>query len=278
MLKQDVYTLLCHRDMDMASVTLPNILKFLHADQKLVIFDDGSFTKTDINWCLSLSEKIEVMTFSDRNSLVIKELENLPNCLKYREELPFSFKLLDIPLIARKRYYRFTYTDADILYLKSCDQYFSRDINTYLKTDAIKISVKLQKVFMKYRWRVPYKFNAGYFSFDLHKFDLDFLEYYLGLPDIRNTPWLSEQTAWALLFARSGNSYCPDENQFICREKFDGPIENTLAIHLIGKENKNKYKDWAEPVGNVDMEVKFYKSRNVTKLDWIKKTAARLFS
>ncbi|HEV7329741.1 MAG TPA: hypothetical protein VGN63_01775 [Flavisolibacter sp.] len=278
MLKQDVYTLLCHRDMDMASVTLPKILKFLKADQKLIIFDDDSFTTTDINWCLSLSEKVEVITFSDRNSIVSEELKNYPNCLKYRRELPLAFKLLDIPIIAKKGGNRFTFTDTDILYLKNCEHYFSRDVNTYLKTDSIKISVRLQHVFMKYKWRVPFKFNSGYFSFDLHEFDLDFLEYYLGLSDIRNTPWLSEQTAWALLFARSGNSYCPDENQFICREKFDGPSESTLAIHLIGKENKYKYENWAEPVGDVDMEAKFYKSRNVTKLDWIKKTAARLFT
>lgn len=275
---QNIYTLLCHRDIKMAEITLPKILSFLSPGQKLYVFDDGSFTKEDAEWCASLSDSIVIKELSGRNEQIQDLLAKYPNCLNYRKEFPLAFKLLDIPLIAGKTSERITFTDADIIYLKGCNGYFNRGINTYLRTDAVKLSVKLQHVFFKYNWKVPFCFNSGYFSFDLNGFDLDFLEYYLGLPDVRNIRWLSEQTAWALLFGRAGKSFCPDIGQFVCRESFQGPVASTLAIHLIGL-TKKYVQDWSNPVAPGTEEIpRFMESRNVTVMDWVKKNAERFTS
>jgi hypothetical protein len=275
-MQQTVYTLLCQRDLPMAQVTLPGILKALEPKQKFVIFDDGTFTPDTIGTLSGLSAQIQIITKADREELITEKLSKYKNCLQYRSEFPLAFKMLDIPLIAMGEATRFTFTDSDIIYRKNCESYFKRDVNTFLKTDAIKLSVKLSQGLLKYKWKMPMRFNSGYFSFGLKDFDLDFIEHYLGLPDVRNMPWLSEQTCWALLFGRAGQSFCPKENEFICQEVFDGPKDDTLAIHLIGKL-KNKYEDWS--IIDTDtrsvIEPGFQKSRNITMLDWVQKSARR---
>ncbi|MEO6546443.1 MAG: hypothetical protein ABIN94_00525 [Ferruginibacter sp.] len=275
-INQDVYTLLCHKDMPMAAITVPLIMRSLNPDQKFIICDDGSFDAGDIEKLSGISSSIRIITKQERDGYVLEIIGNRPNSLKYRKEFPLAFKLFDIPILARQESSRFTYTDSDIIYVKNSKAYFNRQLNTYLQTDAIKLSLKLQAGLLKYNWNIPLRFNSGYFSFDPVDYDADFLEYYLGLPDIRNIPWLIEQTAWALLFGKAGESYSPNPNQFICRENFDGPTDETLAIHLIAGL-KNKYTEWA-PQENITtgIQPQFNLSRNITKWDWVVKSVKRV--
>lgn len=261
----------------MALITLPKILYFLNPGQQLIVLDDGTLTEESVDTIHQLSDSTKVITRKQREEFIVSAIGNRPNCLKYREEFPLAFKLIDVPLSLEGANSRFTFTDTDIIYLKNSGEYFGRESNTYLRTDAIKLSVKLQNAIMKYKWRIPFKFNSGFFSYEAKDFDLDFVEYYLGLPDIRHYPWLSEQTCWALLFARSGASSCPLEEQFVCREDFGGPTPETLAIHLIGPL-KGKLGDWSkqEPVqGSEYPYPEFEASRDVTLLDWTKKSIRR---
>ena len=275
---QPVYTLLCKRDLPMAMATLPRIITFLSPGQKLIVADDGSFDQDTIEKVSQVSEQIQVILLKEREEVIMQMLKGLPNCLRYRNEFPLAFKLLDIPLLAQKENARFTFTDSDIIYLKNCHSYFNQNVNTYLKTDAIKLSVKLQNGLLKYKWKLPLRFNSGYFSFNTSQYDLEFIEYFLGLPDVRNSPWLSEQTCWSLLFGRSGVSFCPLENEFVCRENFAGPKSDTYAVHLIGNL-KNCVTEWSKDLLTPDEIARmprFDKSRNVTLVDWLKKTASRL--
>jgi hypothetical protein len=277
MMPQNVYTLLCERDMPMAMLTLPYIINAIQPQQQLHIFDDGSFTASSIEKLQSLSDRIKVITLKERNERIVEKLGRYENCIKYRSEFPLAFKMLDIPLIAKEAGNRFIFTDSDIIYLKNCDAYFQRDVNTYLKTDAIKLSVKLSRALLNYNWKIPLRFNSGYFSFGLDDYDLEFVNYYLGLPNVRHMPWLSEQTCWALLFGRAGKSYCPKENEFVCRENFIGPQPDTLAVHLIGNLKK-EVNEWAIIKGANKTEgiyPKFELSRNINLLDWVQKSARR---
>lgn len=185
---QQTFTLLCHRDMPMAMITLPKIIHFLEPSQNLVIVDDGSLTVEDIFTLKKLSPIVRIITRHEREDYILDAIGNRPNCKQYREEFPLAFKLIDIPLLAGKDSHRYTFTDTDIIYLKNCKNYFNQCVNTYLRTDAIKLSVKLQNAFLKYKWEIPLRFNSGYFSYDTRSFDLDFIEYFLGLPDVRNSP------------------------------------------------------------------------------------------
>ncbi|WP_158453777.1 hypothetical protein [Pontibacter korlensis] len=244
----------------------------------MYVIDDGSFTEKNVKQILQLSPSVRVISRKEREDFVLEKIGNRPNCKKYREDFPLSFKLLDIPLIASKESPRYTFTDSDIIYLKNCQRYFNQQENTYLKTDSIKLSVKLRNGLLKYKWAIPVRFNSGYFSYDTRNFDLDFIEYYLGLSDVRNSPWLSEQTCWALLFGKSGPSYCPSEVQFICQENCSGPKASTLAVHLIGGL-KGKVHEWSiqeEQISLTSINPIFESSRNVTLVDWAQKSAKRI--
>ncbi|WP_374166796.1 hypothetical protein [Arcticibacter sp. MXS-1] len=277
-MKQDVYTLLCERDMGMALVTLPRVIGFLGQDQRLIVMDDGSLTEKSASIVKSLSDKVEVIGRKEREDMILSEISGFPHCMKFREEYAPAFKLIDIPILAGKEERtRFCYTDSDIIYLRNCEDYFRRDVNTYLRTDGIKISVKLSKVFFKYKWSIPYKFNSGYFSYDCSGYDLDLIEYFVSRPDVRNVPWVIEQTGWGLVFGASGPFYSPNEDQFVCREQFEGPKPDTLAIHLIANL-KGKVDEWANTPQQQEAAATpdFQLSRSVSFFDWAKKSAKRV--
>lgn len=276
-MKQPLFTLICHRDIEMALVTLPKIYNFLEDPSSFNIMDDGSLTEDDISLIKKAMPLATILLRSEREAFILKKLENYPNCKKYREEFPLGFKLLDVPILANQVAERFTFTDSDIIYLKNCENYFTQEVNTHLRTDAIKISVKLQHALLKYHWKIPYQFNSGYFSFGLKDYDLDFIETYLGLQEVRNMPWLIEQTCWGLLYGRAGISVTPLKDQFACQENFEGPTKETLAIHLIA--NLKKYYNVWGANGNAALndfnKPTFQNSRNVTYYDWFKKIAKR---
>jgi len=273
---QPVYTLLCKRDLEMALITLPRIVQFLSPEQEFIVVDDGSFDKVTTDRVREISTQIKVIVREEREEIIVSQLANYPNCRKYRNEYGPAFKLLDIPLLAKETHTRFCYTDSDIIYIKNCEDYFNRNENTYLRTDAIKLSVKLSKALFKYKWAIPYKFNSGYFSFDCKDYDLDLIEYFVSRDDVRNISWVTEQTGWALQFGQSGAAYCPNEEQFVCREHFDGPTTETLAIHLIANL-KGKVQEWSKQNDNKSEAIKpnFEKSRNVSLSDWVQKSVKR---
>jgi hypothetical protein len=276
---QTVYTQICERDMEMALRTLPTILKFIHPSQKLVIIDDGSLSADSAATIAALADNVILKVKKDRDAMVLEALKGKPNCIKYRNEHPLSFKLLDIPIMARQESPRFTYTDSDIIYFNSCEDYFTRDVNTFLRTDAVKLSFRLQDGLLKHRWKIPYKFNSGYFSFDTAHYDLDFIEHFLGIPEARSTLWLLEQTCWSFLFERAGIAYCPAEDEFICKENYSGPEPKSLAIHMIGNNDKKVVsKEWTKPEQMkkvMPAKPRFERSRNVTLIDWVLKSAQR---
>ena len=276
-MNQPVYTLICHRDIEMALVTLPKIYNFLESPNNFFIFGDGSLTQQDVDLLKAVMPLATINLKSEREEFIKEKLKNYPNCLKYRDKHPLTFKLLDVPIMAGLNHNRFTFTDSDIIYLKNCEDYFNQDRNTHLTTDGIKISVKLQHALLKYNWKIPFQFNSGYFSFGLKDYDLDFIEYFLGLKKITNMPWLFEQTCWGLLFSSAGKSHVPNKNQFACEENFSGANNETLAIHLIA-DLKKHYKEWSSEHQNevsIFTGVKFHQSRNINYLDWAKKVIKR---
>ncbi|MEN0045656.1 MAG: hypothetical protein AAF806_01220 [Bacteroidota bacterium] len=270
-----IYTLLCERDYEVARCTLPLLVEFLEEQQKLFILGDGSLSSSSIDGLSEISEKIKIITLQERNESILDQLHHYPNCIAYRNKFPLAYKLLDLALMNQQNANtRFTFTDSDIIYVRNCKNYFQQNRDVYLRTDQIKLSIRLQHALLKYRWKIPYKFNSGYFSYDAKNFDLDFMEYYLGLPEINNIPWLTEQTSWALLFGKLSISYYPDESQFVCQEKFEVLKKSTLAVHLIANL-KSKTKEWSEAAKacqNLDQEkLRFSPTRNVTLFDWGRK-------
>jgi len=277
-MESPVYTLLCKRDIDLASVTIPLMLKQFPPGKSLVVLDDGSFGEEDRARIASLGSNVEVCLRAGREESVCDRLKNHPACQRYRREFPLSQKLIDLPLICKEAGHgQFLYTDADILYLAGCRDFFAPVSHVHLRTDAIKLSVKLGRVFFTHHWKIPWRFNAGYFSFPLESYDLDFVEHFLTLPDCRQFPWLIEQTCWAVLFGRLKSALCPDSAQFVCQENFSGPDSNTRAVHLIGslKRRALEWSTMADPHASLP-PARFEPSRGVSYRDWFLKTLGRL--
>lgn len=273
-MSQSVYTLLCERDMQMAKITLPRMLFFCKKKQKIRVVDDGTLSEYSINWLESLSDNIKVIRKSMRDELVLDTINKFPGCMKFRNEYPPSFKIIDIPILAKLESPRFTYSDSDIIYIRNSSKYFELNCDSFIRTDAIKLSVKLSTAFFKYKWKIPFKFNSGFFCYDTNNFDLDIIDYFVSRPDVRNMPWVIEQTAWAILFGKT-SSICPLESEFVCSESFLGPDNKTCAIHLIGNL-KSKFIEWSDfKLEESNFVPSFEKARNINFIDWSKKSFKR---
>jgi hypothetical protein len=273
-----VYTLLCHRDMPMASITLPLLLGFLDESQTLYIIDDGSLLDEDEEIACGWGKNVRVVRRSQREKEIKTKLAGYDACTRYRDEFPLAHKLLDLSLLAQSLGHdHFLYTDSDILYLRDCQGLFRTNANLHLRTDAVKLSVKLSDVFLKFGWEIPYLFNSGFFTYPSGAFDLEFVEYFLAQPDCRHFPWLTEQTCWAVLFGRLPDRLCPDQDQFVCRENFRGPDGETCAVHLIG-DLKKRVGEWSR-LGMVPRNfhtLRFDSSRHVNIVDWMLKVGLRM--
>ena len=277
-MKQNTYTLLCEKDMGMALITIPKLRSFIDNHSSLIIVDDGTLSEKSIEKLKNIAENIIVVTRKERDEIILNKISKYPNICELRNKFAFAFKLIDIPILSLENFEgRYTYTDTDIIYYKNCEAYFTRLENTHLRTDGIKLSIKLQKLLLKYNWKIPYKFNAGYLSFDTKDYDLDFIAGFLKNPDIHNVPWLVEQTCWGLLFSRAGKSFYPNEEEFLCREDLENPTQKANAIHLIGdlKKNLSAWSNYILENQNISNPC-FKLSRNVTLLDWGIKSIKRL--
>lgn len=263
--------------MAMASITIPLLLRWLDNSQALYIIDDGSLLDEDEQTALGWGKNIYLVRRWQRDGEIKAKLAGYSACAQYRQEFPLAHKLIDLPLIAQKAgHHRFLYTDSDILFLRNCLGLLQIDTNLHLRTDAIKLSVKLSDVFLKFGWKIPYRFNSGFFSYPTHEFDLGFVDYFLRKPECRHFAWLTEQTCWAVLFGRLNGVLCPDLDQFVCRENFHAPDINTCAVHLIG-DLKQRVAEWSVPGMFCETfdELRFETSRHVNFSDWILKTADR---
>ncbi len=261
----------------MASITIPLLLRWLDDSQTLYIIDDGSLLDADEETANGWGKNVCVLRRRQREDEIRTKLARYESCTQYREVFPLAHKLLDLPLLAQHAGHdRFLYADSDILFLRGCQGLLQIDTNVHLRTDAVKLSVKLSDVFLKFGWKIPYRFNSGYFSYPAHAFDWDFVEHFLGQPKCRHFTWLTEQTCWAVLFGRLPHVLYPDPEQFVCREDCSGPNSDTRAIHLIG-QLKCHVDEWSvlaseNPTGN---ELRLLASRYVTLNDWLHKSLQR---
>jgi hypothetical protein len=116
-------------------------------------------------------------------------------------------KLFDVPLVGTGD---IAYCDSDILFLRPFRGLFAwpdRQTSLLLMRDAANMyACAPRHLILEPRFRLPQCCNAGLFYCRQSAYDLDFVEWFLGLdlPRYQAAPTLVEQTAWAALGWRSG--------------------------------------------------------------------------
>ncbi len=229
-----VFSLQCHRDLEMALQLLPSLLRRCRDPIELVVHDDGSLTPEDGDRLREALGPIRIVSREEADDLVIPRLAGKDKCLAYRKAHPFGMKLLDPALIAGGP---FALCDGDILFLRDfrgLDRRSELDVDLSCMKDwaSSYMFPFRERWFGAYRTPMADYVNAGLLYCTPKAFDLDYIEWYIGNPDFSYAERLAEQTVWGALAGRARTRYYdPEQVDFPALDP--ARSRDRVALHFI---------------------------------------------
>ena len=199
---QEVHTLICHNDIEMALSCLGSLVKYSADPLRLVFHDDGSLTSED-EYILSKNfASSGVVWRKDADDFMNESLKNYPNCQKFRDENIMALKLFDISLYATDK---IAYCDTDVLFFRPF-----RGLYKFHENESAIFMMDHQEAYSLYPWQllgpnklnIVSRLNAGMLFVKKESFDLEFIEWFLSNVRFRSIPVWIEQTCWAALAYR----------------------------------------------------------------------------
>lgn len=239
MSKLKTFSLLCHRDVELASQCLPSLVRYCRDPIELWGLDDGSLTPDDIEVLQARVPGLSILRRCQIKAEIEARLRDYPLCRKYREWCPWAAKLFDIPLWADEDY---AYIDGDILFLR---EFAGLDngrrcgagivsMHAYANVYSFGLRVRLARGF---GFPLIARFNAGFLFVRRSAFDLDLIERFLHGAQGHDRPSLLEQTAWAVMAAHT-ESGCFNRRQIAFPQMvLDSQRRlkwRPVAIHFLG--------------------------------------------
>lgn len=260
--ERTVRTLIGHRQVDVGLRCLSSLMRYSVEPLSLIIHDDGTLTQEDCDLLTLHLEGAKVLSRGESDGLVLPLLAHHPKCRAYRQRHPLALKLIDMALIEQGE---LAYCDSDILFLKPYTQLFSWPNGM----GAAIFMQDSQEAYSLYPWhirpfgdiKVPRKVNTGLILFRTCQYDLDFVEWFLGRPQLqqvfeKRSHWI-EQTCWAALGWRVG-CYMWNANQLIIANmKMDRVTEETIGIHFVAayRDNLNGFPERSHELPPTDEAV-----------------------
>ena len=228
-----IATLTCERDLQVALHCLSSLRRYCTDLETLTIYEDGSLSEAGFE---ALEQKLPGAEIVRRKSIderVEASLARHPSCLSFRRENPLALKLIDIPFLA----------PPDILFV-DCDIRFFRPFECsgiaalqsthfiFAVDPSQGYSGRLLDLILKHRLAIPGNVNTGMWSAPRVFYNLDFIEWFLSVPEFRTLPTLVEQTCWAAL-AGSNPGQLLDPRQVHCASGPPVVDGETVAVHFI---------------------------------------------
>jgi len=233
-----VRTLIGHKQVEVGLRCLASLLRSSSEPIRLVIHDDGSLTAAD---CEALAAEIPgsvIVSRPEADAIVQPLLKRYPICRAYRERHVLALKLIDMALLESDE---LAYCDSDVFFLRPHTGLFAwpnaQTGAMFMQDIQDAYSLRPWHVYPIGRIRMPRKTNSGVIFFRRSAYDLDFVEWLLGQPNIKTVldkraHWI-EQTCWAALGWRAG-CYVWSARQFIIATKaMTGLSDETVGIHFV---------------------------------------------
>lgn len=202
---QEIRTLLCHRDVELAIHCLSSALELTEDPVKLVIHDDGSLTAEDRATIEARLPGTRILNRRDADAIMAEKLARHPHARQFRDGSVWGLKLLDVVLAEPGTCF---YLDGDIRFFRPFQGLFTAEATSgrcvFLRdTVWIAYSVRPWHLCDRRGLQVVSGINTGLTLCDPAIFDLDFIDWFLAQPDWRVIPAWTEPTCWAALAART---------------------------------------------------------------------------
>jgi hypothetical protein len=229
-----VATLVCKRHMEMAIRCLGSFLRYCRSPVGVHVFEDGSLEESDRAKLMDAFPSARLYAREGRDLEFEAVLDSKPNCRRHRARNPMMLKLLDVPLTIGRPYF---YCDTDVLFLKA----FSLEgVRARLDTDFVFMrdirqgySAGLRQFVFHPGLKILSQVNAGVMAVPFGRYDLDFVEWFLGHEPFHVFGDVIEQSCWATMPNGKGAALV-DGSQLICFGRTAKVSPETIGIHFIG--------------------------------------------
>lgn len=257
-MRRPVRSLIGHNQVDVGLRCLASLLRFSSEPVSLVIHDDGTLTTEDRETLVAHFPGSAIVSREEADAIVQPLLDRYPHCRAYRERHPLALKLLDIPLLASDE---LAYCDSDILFLRRFTRMFEwvgDGASAIFMRDAQEAySLRPWHIFPFGKIRIAGHINSGLIFLRTSKYDLDFVEWFLGRPELvevfRKRPHWIEQTCWATLGWRAGCRVWSSAQLMIANPRMNGLSRDTVGIHFVAAY-RGKLQGFSENNGDENGE------------------------
>ena len=206
----------------------------------LCIHDDGSLGEEHATALRRHFPEARVIERAGADAHVIPALANYPRCQSFRSENHLAPKLFDFKMYLQSD--QMLLLDSDVLFFESPEELLRRiETPSYQKNSvnrdvATAYTVDPADVEAEFGIEVVPRFNSGLGLIHRVSLDLDLIEAFLGLPDIRSHFWRIEQTLFALCSSKHGVELLPEAYNVHLDEGIRGPVR-----HYVGAVRQQMY-------------------------------------
>jgi hypothetical protein len=209
----------------------------------LCIHDDGTLTADNRATLQHHFPKARIIERSSADRQVLTSLQHHPRCLAFRQTNHLSPKVFDFRAYLESD--RMLLLDSDILFFDEPTALLQRIedphylLNTVNGDTQSAYTVEPAVVKEQCGFEVIDRFNSGLGLIHKASMNLDWIEEFLGLPDIIGHFWRIEQTLYALFSSRYGTELLPPEYDV----HLEGDLNGSPCRHYVGKIRHLMYSE-----------------------------------
>jgi hypothetical protein len=209
----------------------------------LCIHDDGSLTAEDQKNLKYHFPNARIISRKEADVKVLGLLSSYPRCLEFRKNNHLSPKVFDFAAYLESD--RMLLLDSDILFFAAPTELLNRienpdyQLNTLNADVASAYTVQPEVVKTHLGFDLAARVNSGLGLIHKRSLSLDWIEEFLGLPDIIGYFWRIEQTIYALCSSRFGVELLPPEYDV----HLEGGINGSPCRHYVGKIRHLMYSE-----------------------------------
>ena len=261
-------TLLCHRDVELAIHCLSSALQLSADPVQLVIHEDGSLTADDR---IKLARQLpgsRILERIEADQIMTERLAEFPNALAFRNSSVWGLKLLDVVLAEPGLCF---YIDSDIRFFRPFKGLFvdsaTRNRCVFLRDTVWQAySIRPWHLLDHRRLRVASGINTGMTLCDPQVFDLAYVDWFLGQLDWRVIPAWVEPTCWAALSLRADGHFV-DSHQLTNLYPSARVNDKTIGAHFLSSYRARWSRLLQQPIHDTlakPEELRFYRLKSLS--------------
>jgi hypothetical protein len=222
---------------------LKSFYYFSQRQYALCIHDDGTLTQENIASLQYHFPNARIIDRKQADEQILPLLSSYPHCLEFRKTNHLSPKVFDFAAYLESD--RLLLLDSDILFFQSptellnCIENPDYQINTLNADVASAYTVEPEAVRNHLGFDLAERVNSGLGLIHKRSLSFDWIEEFLGLPDIIGHFWRIEQTIYALCSSRFGVELLPPAYDV----HLEGNINGSPSRHYVGKIRHLMYSE-----------------------------------